>query len=87
MGNMPGNKWVTIYNAKTDEIVALGTQRDCAISMNKKLSDIITLISHVKVGRNHAYTISVEDKETGEYCVYGEHNNMVADGRGKKEVK
>ena len=54
-------RYYTVWNAKTDELVADGTAAECAAIMGRSRTDFYTMVSRVKRGINKKYVVLVEN--------------------------
>ena len=52
--------YYTVYNAKTDEVVACGTARECAKQMKRSLSSFYCTISRNRSGKHHKYSVVID---------------------------
>lgn len=62
--------WYTIYDAATDDLLAIGFARDCGRILGISTGSVNSLISRVKTGKNKKYTIVRENLAEGTYEVY-----------------
>lgn len=77
-----GKIWYTVYDSKTDDVIALGDYHQCCKSMGIRSSSFYSIVQHTKTGRDKKYTFVVENLATGEYNVYGENNGR----KGRKPL-
>ena len=54
------HKYYTVYNAKTDEIIASGTSGKCAEMMGTSLKGFYSIVSRTKDGKIKKYEIVVD---------------------------
>ena len=52
--------YYTVYLAKTDEIVASGTSKECAKELGKSLNNFHSTVSKNKLGKHKKYSILKE---------------------------
>lgn len=52
--------YYTVYNAKTDEVVAGGTARECAKQMKRSLASFYCTVSRNRSGKHHKYTVVID---------------------------
>jgi len=60
-------RYYTIYRNKTDEIVAAGNMRECAIQLGVKPSSMYSIISKNNKGKRKTYTIVFDDSSEDDY--------------------
>ena len=57
-------KYYTIYDNATDEILAFGTAEQCVIKLNmKNKRSFFSMVSHSKSGKIKKYKVVVDDSE------------------------
>lgn len=77
---MPVKKWYTVYEAANDELLTIGTAKECAKNLDFSEKIFYEMVAKVKVGANKRYIIAVEEindeyEETdGNIQIYGESN-------------
>lgn len=77
---MPVRKWYTIYRAVDDEILTIGTSKECASNLDMPIEAFRSMLTRVKLGENRKYIIAIEEvdndyEETnGKVEIYGEDN-------------
>lgn len=70
----PNHEFVTVYDAKTDEILACGSREECGHVLGKDLDSFRNFLFKVKSGKSRKYTIAIENLDSGAYSVYGAEN-------------
>lgn len=60
-GHKPPSRYYTVWNAKTDELIACGTAEECATVMGRSIADFHTMVSRVRSGKNKKFVVLVED--------------------------
>lgn len=75
--------WYTVYAAYRDQLIVIGTSRECAAFMGVSLKSFYELVSRVKSGKVKTHCIVVEDLDAGTYAVYGSSNTGELRGRPK----
>ena len=56
--------YYTVYDKKTEKVVAFGTARECAKQMNRSLASFYCTVSRNRSGKHHKYDIvSDTDKD------------------------
>ena len=60
-GHKPPLKYYTVWNMKTDEMVASGTAQECAAIMGRSIADFYTMVMRVRKGKNRKFAVQVED--------------------------
>ena len=64
-------KWYTVYDRKTDDILAYGTIGYCQRKLGfKTKASFLSTLTHCKDGRCHKYDYLVEELPTGEAKQY-----------------
>ena len=61
-------RYYTIYNRKTEEVVAFGTAKECAQQMNRSLASFYCTVSRNKLGKHHKYIIVTDDEDDDNEC-------------------
>lgn len=56
----------TVYHQQTDEVLAIGSQRECAKKLGISLNSFQCILTRVKSGKQKNYVVVEEDLETGE---------------------
>lgn len=84
MSNPQTSTWYTVYKAKGDELLAIGTAKECAAYLGWTLSTFYSILSRVKSRKNRTYCFAVENLKTGGYWVYGSENTGQLRGRPRK---
>lgn len=89
---MPVRKWYTIYRAVDDEILTIGTSKECASNLDMPIEAFRSMLTRVKLGENRKYIIAIEEvdndyEETnGKVEIYGEDNFGVVDSKIKYRI-
>jgi len=52
--------YYTVYLNETDEVVASGTSKECAVQMHKSINGFHSLVSKNKKGVHKKYTVVVD---------------------------
>lgn len=74
-GNTKEWIWYTVYLAGTDEIVVIGTARDCAVYLGTSINSFRSIVTKSEKNEGHEkYTIVSENLKTGEMRTYGAKN-------------
>lgn len=53
-------KWYTVWDNRTDDVLACGTSKDCRQMMGLSESAFKSLAHNVKTGKNNKFSILVE---------------------------
>ena len=57
---MAAQHYYTVYNEKTDDIVACGTAVECAKAMKRSLASFYCTVSRNRSGKHHKYSIVID---------------------------
>lgn len=77
---MPVRKWYTVYRAVDDEILTIGTSKECASNLDMPIEGFRSMLTRVKLGVNKQYIIAIEEVDSnyeetnGKVEIYGEEN-------------
>lgn len=67
--------WYTVYLSGTDEVLVIGTARDCAAFFNTTVNSFRSIVSKSeKIEGRDKYTFVTENLKTGEMRTYGAKN-------------
>lgn len=61
-------KEYAVYDGKTEELVALGTARECAAALNTTVNTFRTLISKAKRGAYKKYSFCEVERDVDDHC-------------------
>lgn len=61
--------YYTVYENKTDLIVAFGNAKDCARQMNRSLSSFYCTVNRNRKGLHHKYTIIIDQYSSQNDCL------------------
>ena len=64
---MGAQNYYTVYNAKTDDVVASGTEVECAKAMHRSLASFYCTVSRNRSGKHHKYSIVIDSIEEDGY--------------------
>lgn len=74
MRNRKSPFWYTVYEAERDELVVIGSARECAAYLGCRVGSFLSMVSKVKSGKNKSYCVVVENLSSGGYMVHGAGN-------------
>lgn len=63
---MGAQNYYTVYDAKTDVIVASGTAVECAKTMDRSLASFYCTVSRNRSGKHHKYSIVIDSADDDE---------------------
>ena len=76
-----------VYHAKSDHILALGSDRECAETLGVPVKQFRNFVSKAKMGLIVTRVVTVEDTETGVFVTYSGKRPPVSRGRRRRRKK
>lgn len=54
--------YYTVYERKTDKLIAFGTAKECAEQMKRSVASFYCTVSRNRLGKHHKYVIVIDKR-------------------------